>query len=184
MTPIDLYLDVNPLQRETLAVADEVAVLPVARVPVGIGATIGFLKFQGGNAVSVSAIVDHTTQIYDTALDWDPTIWGIEVDAAASVTAIEHGIFTLTVDGGPGLRIAILGQPWWDDYVYAGVGAHMAFTGTFGKGKVRPLIAVRGSAQAIPGSATGTLDSAVQDLTWAWTPSSARLGVQVGVALR
>ncbi len=184
MTPIDLYLDVNPLQREQLTVTDEDVIPLAGRVPVGLGVTVGLFDIKGGNAIVLSAIVDHTTELYDIALDWDPTVWGFEVDVAGSVLAIDHGIFQLTIDGGPGLRLAVLGQPWWDDYLFLGVGGHMAFTATFGKGWVRPLIAVRGSAQAIPGTATGTLDSALQDMTWAWTPSSARLGVQIGVALR
>jgi len=194
--PIDLYLDLTPVATERLSVHDDEGLLTPASwgaPPLGGGIDVAFSQFEALDLVG-SFTAAQTTPRFDIALDWAPTLWMGELDAGVRVHVVRKaaGWISLDVDSGPGLRAELLAQPWWRDYAYAGIGAHVGLVAMLGPDHWHAFIGVRGSASLVPGGAQGVLDSSVQDLTWDYAPTAApythplagRLGLRVGAGWR
>jgi hypothetical protein len=187
VTPLDIHLDFTAAQLDQMAVSDgDGQRLPRwALPPGGGGVDWQFVTFKTFGLLLVTDLTQ-ATPAYDLGIDWWPTTWTGTVDfgARAEVALPARWPVTIAFDAGEGLRVAVLEQPWWDDYFYVGLGVHVGAAATFGRGPIRPLLGVRGGFTLVPGAASGTLDSAAQDMSWSWTPSGWSVGVHAGVAIR
>ena len=189
MIPLDVYVDFTPVASHQLTVLDGDGVGLSSRwagPPLGGGVDVLVARFESLD-LFVSLDVARTKLRYDIALDWRPGLWSWELDFGTRLHVVKPAKrpFALDFEAGPGLRAKLLTQPWWSDYGFFGVGAHMGLVGTWGDGPVQALVGIRATAAVVPGLVQGVLDSSLQDLSWSWDGVlSGRIGVHAGVAFR
>ncbi|MFZ5475838.1 MAG: hypothetical protein ACOZNI_03610 [Myxococcota bacterium] len=153
----------------------------LALPPVGAGVDVT-TDDRLPNALSFTLGFHVTAGAWDTAVAWAPTTWTVVADAgwrhwyAGSGRA--EGFYS---DLGAGLRLVRLAQPWWTDHVATGVGEHLGVGYALRSGWT---VEARGETCFSLYEVGGELDSAAQDLTWTWRPSSARLAARVGRVFR
>lgn len=191
MIPVDVYLDATFADTSWLIAEDDDGYLSPVVIPVGIGMDVGILRWgEGKPEIVVSGDVAHTKMLYDTRLDWDPSRWMAQLDLGIRFRVLDTRRVDIAGDIGHGVRLAALAQPWWDDTVNLGIGAHLGVVARVDVGRVSPFVGVRADWAAVPGGADGAYDAYGEDITWTWTTwddtvaGCYRGSVHVGVALR
>jgi hypothetical protein len=180
---VDVYADLSARTPAFVVKDDagEPATRRLSMPPLGAGVVVTTADTQA-HALSATVGFHTASGSWDTEIAWAPTTWTFLGDLGwrfwYARTGREAGVYT---DLGAGLRVGRVFQPWWPDYVAWGVGEHIGLGYATGSSWT---VEVRGETCWSLAEADGELDSAAQDLTWAWRPSSLRAALQVGRVFR
>lgn len=103
--------------------------------------------------------------------------WG-RAEGAGSVPGLVEGWW----GAGGGARIGWMVAEPWSPWMAWGIGSTTSGGLTFGTGRVRPMFEARLGLDIVAEAVTGTLDTAVVDMGWTWTPMAFNLAIRAGAA--
>lgn len=101
--------------------------------------------------------------------------WG-PAEGAGSVP----GLVETWWGAGGGARLGWMVAEPWSPWMAWGIGSTTSGGLSFGTGRVRPMVEVRLGLDIVAEAVTGTLDTAVVDMGWTWTPMAFNLAIRAG----